>query len=104
MKNAYSTYESILIFSSNYVPKKLKYVAYYYAKNLKKWGATNIHIKYRGKRDLAYNIKNLNVANYIEITFNMFPYNLELYKKIVKLDSKILRAFIIKKDNNSVES
>ncbi len=104
MKNPLSNYESILIFSSNYAPKKLKYVAYYYAKNLKKWGATNIHIKYRGKRDLAYPIENSNIANYIEISFNLFPYNIELYKKVIRLDSKIIRAFIIKKKPQKVSS
>ena len=78
-------------------PKKLKYIAYYYAKNLKKWGATNIHIKYRGKRDLAYLVKDNNVANYIEISFDIYPYNLTSYNRILKLDEKIIRSFLIKK-------
>lgn len=97
MKDALTNYESILIFSSNYTPKKLKYVSYYYAKTLKKWGGTNIHIKYRGKRDLAYPIKSSTIGNYIEMSFNLFPYNLDLYKKLIRLDSQIIRAFIIKK-------
>jgi len=97
MKNSLSSYESILIFSANNSPKKLKYIAYYYAKNLKKWGATNIHIKYRGKRDLAYLVKDNNVANYIEISFDIYPYNLTSYNSILKLDEKIIRSFLIKK-------
>ena len=42
-------------------------------------------------------VKENNVANYIELSFDIFPYNLNSYNKILKLDDKIVRSFLIKK-------
>jgi ribosomal protein S6 len=89
MKTSVSRYESLLIFSSDYSPKQLRFLAYYYAKTLREWGASKIHVRYRGKRNLAYNIK---------IRFNLLPAALELYQSLIKLDDQILRSFIKKKN------
>ena len=99
MKNSLSSYESILIFSANYSPKKLKYIAYYYAKNLKKWGATNIHIKYRGKRDLAYSFFNKTRGNYIQLNCSSTPKYISNFENTLKLDSNVLRFLVFNKDN-----
>ena len=40
MKNSLSRYESLLIFSSDYSPKQLRFLGYYYAKTLREWGAS----------------------------------------------------------------
>jgi ribosomal protein S6 len=45
----------------------------------------------------AYLVKDNNVANYIEISFDIYPYNLTSYNRILKLDEKIIRSFLIKK-------
>jgi ribosomal protein S6 len=97
MKKRLSRYESLLIFSSDYTPIQLKFLALYYAKTLRNWGATKIHIRYRGKRSLAYSIKNSKIGDYIEIRFNIIPANLENYVALLKLDDNILRSFIRKK-------
>jgi ribosomal protein S6 len=98
MKNSLSRYESLLIFSSDYSPKQLRFLAYYYAKTLREWGASKIHVRYRGKRNLAYNINGSKIGDYIEIRFNLLPAALELYQSLIKLDDQILRSFIKKKN------
>lgn len=97
MKNSLSHYESLLIFSSDYSPKQLRFLGYYYAKTLREWGAQNIHVRYRGKRSLSYPIKGSKIGDYIEIRFNLLPDNLGLYQSLLKLDTHILRSFIRRK-------
>jgi ribosomal protein S6 len=97
MKNSVARYESLLIFSSDYSPKQLRFLGYYYAKTLREWGASKIHVRYRGKRSLSYNIKGSKIGDYIEIRFNLLPSNLSLYQSLIKLDNHILRSFIRKK-------
>nr|YP_009551096.1 ribosomal protein S6 [Pseudellipsoidion edaphicum]QAA12028.1 ribosomal protein S6 [Pseudellipsoidion edaphicum] len=97
MKNASSRYESLLIFSSDYSPKQLRFLAYYYANTIREWGGSKIHVRYRGKRNLTYEIKGSKIGDYIEIRFNLLPAALELYQSLIKLDDQILRSFIKKK-------
>lgn len=97
MKNQMARYESLLIFSSDYTPTQLKFLAFYYAKTLRNWGATKIHVRYRGKRSLAYPIKTNRIGDYVEIRFNIIPSNLENYIALLKLDGNIVRSFIRKK-------
>jgi ribosomal protein S6 len=97
MKNYLSRYESLLIFSSDYSPKQLRFLGYYYAKTLREWGADNISVRYRGKRSLSYPIRGSKIGDYIEIKFNLLPNNLSLYQSLIKLDNHVLRSFIRKK-------
>jgi ribosomal protein S6 len=97
MKHQMNRYESLLIFSSDYNPLQLKFLAFYYAKTLRSWGATKIHVRYRGKRGLAYPIKTNKIGDYIEIRCNLLPANLQNYIALMKLDSNILRSFIRRK-------
>nr|YP_010478539.1 ribosomal protein S6 [Chlorobotrys sp.]UVI60844.1 ribosomal protein S6 [Chlorobotrys sp.] len=97
MKNSLSRYESLLIFSSDYSPKQLRFLGYYYAKTLRDWGAYNIHVRYRGKRSLSYPIKGSKIGDYLEIKFNLLPDNLSLYQSLIKLDNHILRSFTRRK-------
>jgi ribosomal protein S6 len=97
MKHSLSRYESLLIFSSDYSPKQLRFLGYYYAKTLREWGASNIHVRYRGKRSLSYSIKGTKIGDYLEIRFNILPDNLYLYQSLLKLDENIVRSFLRKK-------
>jgi ribosomal protein S6 len=97
MKNYLSRYESLLIFSSDYSPKQLRFLGYYYAKTLREWGADKISVRYRGKRSLSYPIRGSKIGDYIEIKFNLLPNNLSLYQSLIKLDNHVLRSFIRKK-------
>lgn len=96
-KHAFTRYESVLLFSSDFNPIQLKFLAFYYAKTLRNWGATKIHVRYRGKRSLAYPIKNNKIGDYIEVRFNLVSANLENYIALLKLDTNILRHFIRRK-------
>lgn len=97
MKNSSSRYESLLIFASDYSPKQLRFLAYYYAKVIREWGGSKIHVRYRGKRNLAYDIKGSKIGDYIEIRFNILPAALQPYQSLIKLDDQILRSFLKKK-------
>lgn len=97
MTNSLSRYESLLIFSSDYSPKQLRFLGYYYAKTIREWGGSNIHVRYRGKRSLSYPINGTKIADYLEIRFNLLPNNLYLYNSLLKLDDHILRSFIRRK-------
>lgn len=97
MKNAISRYESLLIFSSDYSPKQLRFLGYYYAKTIRECGGSIIRVRYRGKRSLSYPIKGSKIGDYLEITFNLLPDNLYLYQSLLKLDEHIVRSFIRKK-------
>ncbi len=96
MQNASCRYESLLIFSSDYSPKQLRFLAYYYANTIRGWGGSKIHVRYRGKRNLAYDINGSKIGDYIEIRFNLLPAAVELYQSLIKLDDQILRSFIKK--------
>lgn len=97
MNNSLSRYESLLVFSSDYSPKQLRFLGYYYAKTLREWGASNIHVRYRGKRSLSYNIKGSKIGDYLEIRFNLLPDNLRYYQSLLKLDTHLIRSFIRRK-------
>lgn len=97
MTNSLSRYESLLIFSSDYSPKQLRFLGYYYAKTIREWGGSKIHVRYRGKRSLSYPINGAKIADYIEIRFNLLPDNLHLYNSLLKLDAHLIRSFIRRK-------
>lgn len=100
MKTTINRYESLIIFSADYSPNQLKLLAYFYTKTLRSWGASNIYVRYRGKRSLGYPIKKNKIGDYLEVRFNLLPNNLSLYQSLVKLDTHILRVFLQKKINN----
>lgn len=97
MKYSSSRYESLVIFAPDYSPKQLRFLSFYYAKTLREWGASDIQIRYRGKRNLAYVIQNTKIGDYIEFRFNLLPSTLESYQSLMKLDQNILRSLINKK-------
>lgn len=100
MKNTLNRYESLIIFSADYSPNQLKLLAYFYAKTLRTWGATNIYVRYRGKRSLGYSISKNKIGDYLELRFNLLPSNLSLFQSLVKLDNHVLRIFLQKKLTN----
>jgi ribosomal protein S6 len=98
MINIFTSYEAILLFKPNYSPEQLYLLAFYYAKRLKSFGASNIYIKYRGKRRLTYPINDKTIGDYIQIRFSIIPKNLPPYLELIKLDEKLLRSFLLKLD------
>lgn len=103
MKSLSSSYEAILLFKPNYSPEQLYLIAFYYAKQLKRFGANNIHIRYRGKRRLTYAISDNTIGDYIQIRFSIIPKNLNPYLELIKLDEKLLRSFLLRLDVKNIE-
>jgi len=93
----YIKYEMILILNEELNESELKTWAFKYASQLKEFGAEEICVISRGKRNLAYTIKNQNQCNFIEIKFFLIPLYLKEFKEIIDLDENILRSLIIKK-------
>lgn len=93
----YTKYEMILILNEELNESELKTWAFKYASQLKELGAEEICVVSRGKRGLAYTIKNQNKCNFIEIKFLLVPGYLKEFKEIIEFDENILRSLILKK-------
>jgi len=98
----YTQYEMILILNEELNESELKTWAFKYARELKDLGALEISVISRGKRNLAYSIKNKNKCNFIEITFSLIPSYLNQFQEIINLDKNILRFLTTKKDIQKV--
>lgn len=92
----YKKYEMILILNEELNESELKTWAFKYANQLKGLGAEEICVISRGKRNLAYTIKNENKCNFISIKFLLIPQYLKEFKEIINLDENILRSLILK--------
>ena len=75
----------------------LKTWAFHYAKALRKLNASEISVISRGKRDLAYEIKNQKRGNFIQINFSSLSKNIEDFSKNLKLDPNVLRFLVLNK-------
>tara|TARA_B110000977_G_scaffold192274_1_gene265527 strand:- start:600 stop:896 length:297 start_codon:yes stop_codon:yes gene_type:complete len=95
----YTKYEMILILNEELNDSELKTWAFKYARELKGLGAIDIFVTSRGKRNLAYMIKNQNKGNFIEIKFLIISSYLKQFKEIIELDENILRSLTVKKSS-----
>ena len=93
----YTKYEMVLILNEELNDSELKTWAVKYAGKLKSLAAGEICVTSRGKRILAYQIKNQNKGNFIELKFLMISAYLKYFEKIIKLDKNVLRFVTIKK-------
>ena len=76
----------------------LKTWAFHYAKALRKLNASEISVISRGKRDLAYAIKNQKRGNFIQINFSSLPKNIDDFSNNLKLDPNVLRFLVLNKN------
>jgi len=90
-------YEMMILLTEEFNDSELKTWAFNYAKALRKLSASEISVISRGKRDLAYMIKNQRRGNFIQINFSSFPKNIEEFANSLKLDSNVLRFLVLKK-------
>lgn len=91
-------YEMMILLTEEFNDNELKTWAFNYAKALRKLNASEISVISRGKRDLAYMIKNQKRGNFIQINFSSFPKNIEEFANSLKLDSNVLRFLVLKKE------
>nr|YP_010241895.1 ribosomal protein S6 [Coscinodiscus wailesii]QTI82810.1 ribosomal protein S6 [Coscinodiscus wailesii] len=90
-------YEMIILLSEEFNDSELKTWAFNYAKSLQNLSASDISVVSRGKRDLAYLIKNQKQGNFIQINFSSLPKYLNSFATDLKFDSNVLRFLIFKK-------
>jgi ribosomal protein S6 len=92
--NKTNNYELMVILSSHYTEVELKTIAFYYAQQLKKLGASDINLVSRGCRNFAYLMKGATIGYFVEMYFNASPQILSVYKTKLKLDKSIIRYTI----------
>ncbi len=90
-------YEMMILLTEEFNDNELKTWAFNYAKALRKLNVSEISVISRGKRDLAYTIKNQKRGNFIQINFSSLPKNIEEFINSLKLDSNVLRFLILNK-------
>ena len=90
-------YEMMILLTEEFNDSELKTWAFNYAKALRKFSACEISVISRGKRNLAYLIKNQKKGNYIQINFSSMPKYIENFSNNLKLDSHVLRHLILNK-------
>jgi ribosomal protein S6 len=95
--SATKKYEMIILLTEEFNDSELKTWAFNYAKSLSKLSASEISVISRGKRDLAYDIKNQKKGNFIQINFSSLPKYLTEYTKDLKFDSNVLRFLVLNK-------
>ena len=95
--SATKKYEMMILLTEEFNDSELKTWAFNYAKSLSKLSASEISVISRGKRDLAYDIKNQKKGNFIQINFSSLPKYITEYTKDLKFDSNVLRFLVLNK-------
>ena len=90
-------YEMMILLSEEFNDSELKTWAFNYAKALRKLSASEISVISRGKRDLAYAIKDQKRGNFIQINFSSLPKYIDDFTDSLKLDSNVLRFLVLNK-------
>ena len=92
--SATSSYESMVVLSSDCSEAELKNIAFNYAQQLKKLGALRISVVSRGRRDFAYTSKNAKTGYFVEMYFNSSPHIVPIFQTKLKLDKNVIRSLI----------
>jgi ribosomal protein S6 len=90
-------YEMMILLKGKFSDSELKTWAFDYAKVLRKLNASEISVISRGKRDLAYSIKDQKRGSFIQINFSSLPKCVIAFSDSLKLDQKVLRSLILNK-------
>ena len=90
-------YEMLILLKEDFNDSELKSWAFNYAKVLQNLSALDISVISRGKRELAYLIKNKKRGNFIQINFSSFPKYISELTSSLKFDRNVLRFLILKK-------
>ena len=90
-------YEMMILLTEEFNDNELKSWAFNYAKVIQNLSALDISVIYRGKRELAYLIKNKKRGNFIQINFSSFPKYVNKLTSSLKFDRNVLRFLILKK-------
>ena len=90
-------YEMMILLSEEFNDSELKTWAFNYAKALRKLNVSEISVISRGKRNLAYMIKDQKRGNFLQINFSSLPKYIDDLTNSLKLDSNVLRFLVLNK-------
>ena len=91
-------YEMMILLTEEFNDNELKSWAFNYARVLQNLSALDISVISRGKRELAYLIKNKKRGNFIQINFSSLPKYINNLTNSLKFDRNVLRFLILKKN------
>lgn len=91
-------YELMILVRKEFTNRELKIWALNKAKIFKQFKTSNISVISRGRRNLSYSINQELIGNYIQFNLSTFPKNIHTLLSTIKLDSSILRVFLLKKN------
>lgn len=95
--NGKINYEIMILLNDEFNDNQLKTWAFNFAKELQRLNIIDISVISRGKRNLAYQIKDKKKSNFIQINFFSLPKNLATFSTKLKLDTNVLRFLILNK-------
>lgn len=94
-------YEMMILLTEEFNDSELKTWAFNYAKALRKLSASEISVISRGKRELAYTIKNQKRGNFIQINFSSMPKYIDDFANNLKFDTNVLRFLVVNKKSTA---
>jgi ribosomal protein S6 len=90
-----NNYESTLIFSPTCTIKELRIAILDYVKQLKRLGAANIGVLFRGRRNFVYPINLAKSGYFIEIYFQSPPQAVPSLQAKYNLDTNVVRGLVL---------
>ncbi len=91
-------YEIMILLTEEFNENQLKSWALNFAKGLQLLSASEISVISRGKRDLAYPIKNQKKGNFIQINFLSMPKYINDFISKLNFDVNVLRFLVLNKN------
>ena len=95
-------YETLFILNSELVDEALTTAVAAYTDLLTNKGAENVVTNIRGKRRLAYEIKNLKEGVYVQLNYNADAVTKAELERALKLDEKVLRFLTVLDENEFI--
>lgn len=99
LPNDRNKYESTLIFSPTCTIKELRVAILDYVKQLRRLGAANIGVLFRGRRNFIYPIKLTKSGYFIEIYFQSSPQAIPSLQSKYNLDTNVVRGLVLLQDS-----
>jgi small subunit ribosomal protein S6 len=95
-------YETLFILHSELVEEALTTAVAAYTELLASKGAEDVVTNIRGKRRLAYEIKNLKEGVYVQLNYNADTATKAELERTLKIDEKVLRFLTVLDENEFV--
>ena len=87
----------MILLKEEFNDSELKTWAFNYAKTMRKLSASEISVISRGKRDLAYFVKDQKKGNFIQINLSILPKYVMEFSTSLNRDTNVLRHLILNK-------